>query len=161
GWLALGGAAHPVWDMVVHLLSRQADFAPRLRRGQSRTERRMRIYDVGNAQRADGEMERDNTREPSSRGSAFKLAGSALSSAAGPALMFVLAGDAYWPEGWLFAAWFIGLSATVIVWLYRNDPALLAERYRRPGSGHQSGWDRACVYLMVVGFAAWIVMMPL
>jgi protein-S-isoprenylcysteine O-methyltransferase Ste14 len=93
--------------------------------------------------------------------SPLRLAGSALYITVWPALMFVLAGDVRWLEGWLFAAWFLGLCATVIVWLYRNDPALLAERYRRPGSGGQKGRDQAVVYALVVGFAAWIVLMPL
>jgi protein-S-isoprenylcysteine O-methyltransferase Ste14 len=75
--------------------------------------------------------------------------------------MLVLGGDGRWLEGWLFAAWFLGLCATVIAWLYRKDPALLAERYRRPGSGGQSGADRVVVYALGVGFAAWIVLMAL
>ena len=28
GWLALGWATHPLWDVVVHLLNRQAGFVP-------------------------------------------------------------------------------------------------------------------------------------
>jgi protein-S-isoprenylcysteine O-methyltransferase Ste14 len=93
--------------------------------------------------------------------SPLRLAGAALFIVTWPALMFALAGDGHWPEGWLFAVWFLGLCATVIVWLYRNDPALLAERYRRPGSGGQKGRDQAVVYALVVGFGAWIVLMPL
>jgi protein-S-isoprenylcysteine O-methyltransferase Ste14 len=93
--------------------------------------------------------------------SALKLAGAALYIAAWPALLFVVAGDVRWIEGWLFAGWFLGLCATVIVWLVRKDPALLAERYRRPGTGGQGGRDRAVVYAIVGGFATWIVLMPL
>ena len=93
--------------------------------------------------------------------SPLRLAGAAAYVAAWPALMFVLAGDVRWLEGWLFAAWYLGLCATVITWLYVKDPALLAERYRRPGSGGQQGRDQAVVYAIVVGFAAWIVLMPL
>ncbi len=93
--------------------------------------------------------------------SAAKLAGAALYIAFWPALLFVIAGDARWLEGWIFAGWFLGLCTTVMVWLYRKDPALLAERYRRPGSGDQKGWDRAVVFAIVAGFAAWIVVMPL
>jgi len=93
--------------------------------------------------------------------SALKLAGAALYIAAWPALLFVVAGDVRWIEGWLFAGWFLGLCATVIVWLVRKDPALLAERYRRPGTGGQSRRDRAVVYAIVGGFATWIVLMPL
>jgi protein-S-isoprenylcysteine O-methyltransferase Ste14 len=93
--------------------------------------------------------------------SPLRLAGAALNVAAWPAMMFVLAGDGRWLEGWLFAGWFLALCATVIVWLFRKDPALLAERYRRPGSGGQKGRDHAVVYAIVLGFAAWIMLMPL
>jgi protein-S-isoprenylcysteine O-methyltransferase Ste14 len=93
--------------------------------------------------------------------SPLKLAGTAVYIAAWPSLMFVMAGDGHWLEGWLFTAWYVGLCTTVILWLYRKDPALLAERYRRPGSGGQKGRDQVVVYAIVVGFAAWIVVMPL
>ncbi len=93
--------------------------------------------------------------------STLRLAGAALYIALWPALMFVLAGDARWLEGWAFAGWFLGLCATVIAWLWRKDPALLAERFRRPGSGGQKGGDQAVVYALAVGFAAWIAVMPL
>jgi protein-S-isoprenylcysteine O-methyltransferase Ste14 len=89
--------------------------------------------------------------------SAPKLAGIAV----WPALLFVLAGDGRWIEGWLFAGWFLGLCGTVIVWLYRKDPGLLAERFRRPGTGGEQGWDRAVVAALAVGFAVWIAIMPL
>lgn len=93
--------------------------------------------------------------------SPLKLAGAALYIAAWPALVFVVAGDWRWLEAWLFAGWFLVLCATVIVWLYLEDPALLAERYRRPGTGGQKRRDRVVVYAIVVGFASWIVLMPL
>jgi protein-S-isoprenylcysteine O-methyltransferase Ste14 len=98
---------------------------------------------------------------------ALRLTAAALYVAAWPALMFVLAGDARWLEGWLFTGWLLGLYATITIWLYRKDPALLAERHRRPprgptaGTTQQSGRDRIWVLLLVLGFAAWIVMMPL
>jgi protein-S-isoprenylcysteine O-methyltransferase Ste14 len=93
--------------------------------------------------------------------SPLQLAGTALYILAFPALLFVLAGDVRWIEAWLFSVWFVGLSATVIVWLYRKDPELLAERYRLPGSGGQSRWDRVWVYAMALGFVAWFAIMPL
>ena len=98
---------------------------------------------------------------PASPPSALKLAGAGLYIAVWPALLFVLAGDLRWLEGWIFAAWFLALCGTVIAWLYRKDPALLAERYRKPGTGGQRGGDLAVVVALVVGFAAWIVLMPL
>ena len=93
--------------------------------------------------------------------SALKLVGAALYLAAWPSLMFLLAGDARWLEGWLFAGWFLALSGGVILWLYHKDPALLAERYRRPGSGGQKRGDEKIVVALAVGFAAWIAVMPL
>jgi protein-S-isoprenylcysteine O-methyltransferase Ste14 len=78
-----------------------------------------------------------------------------------PALLFLLAGTWRWSEGWIFSGWFVTLCATSIGWLYRRDPALLAERYRRPGSGGQKGWDKLVVYGLVLGFIGWIAVMPL
>lgn len=78
-----------------------------------------------------------------------------------PALMLVLSGDLLWPEGWIFSIWFILLCYTTIIYLYKKDPALLAERYQRPGTGDQESWDRYVVYGIAIGFALWIIIMPL
>jgi protein-S-isoprenylcysteine O-methyltransferase Ste14 len=78
-----------------------------------------------------------------------------------PALILFLSGDWLWIEGWIFNIWFIALCATTIIYLYRNDPALLAERYRQPGTANQRGWDKYVVYGLVLGFVLWIVIMPL
>jgi protein-S-isoprenylcysteine O-methyltransferase Ste14 len=95
-----------------------------------------------------------------SRVSAGKLAATALMLLAWPGLLLVLGGDARWPEGWIFATWFVALFSTVIGWLHRKDPALLAERYRRSGGG-QRGWDRWVVPALFLGFLAWLTLMPL
>ena len=71
-----------------------------------------------------------------------------------PALILFLSGDWHWRQGWIFGGWFIFVCVSAISWLYRNNPALLAERYRQPGSGGQSRRDRIIVYLLVVGFIA-------
>jgi len=78
-----------------------------------------------------------------------------------PTLILFLSGDWLWVEGWIFNIWFMALCATTIIYLYRNDPALLAERYRRPGTANQTGWDKYVVYGLVLGFILWIVIMPL
>lgn len=78
-----------------------------------------------------------------------------------PVLILFLAGDWRWSEGWIFCAWFLFAFGSALGWLYRKDPALLAERYRRPGSGGQSRRDKVIVYLVVIAFAAWIVLLPL
>src|SRR5262249_5493970 len=64
-------------------------------------------------------------------------------------------------EGWIFDLWFVVLCASCIAWLYHRDPALLAERYRRPGTGGQPRADTFIVYGLMVGFIAWIVVPPL
>jgi protein-S-isoprenylcysteine O-methyltransferase Ste14 len=78
-----------------------------------------------------------------------------------PALLFLLAGDGEWPEAWVFTIWFILLCYTTIMYLYRKDPALLAERYRKPGTGNQEPWDLFVVSGLVAGFTVWIAIMPL
>jgi protein-S-isoprenylcysteine O-methyltransferase Ste14 len=78
-----------------------------------------------------------------------------------PALLLLLSGDWHWTSGWIFDIWFIALCAVTIIHLYRHDPSLLAERYRKPGSGGQKGWDKYAVYGISLGFLLWIVIMPL
>ena len=78
-----------------------------------------------------------------------------------PALLLALSGDWLWIEGWIFTVWFLALCYAAIFYIYRNDPALLAERYKQPGSLNQQGWDRYVVYALFLGFIAWIVVMPL
>ena len=78
-----------------------------------------------------------------------------------PAILFVLSGDVTWPEGWIFSIWFIVLCYATILYLYRKNPALLAERYKQPGTGNQETWDRYVVYGLLIGFIIWIVIMPL
>ncbi|HMJ56897.1 MAG TPA: isoprenylcysteine carboxylmethyltransferase family protein [Polyangiaceae bacterium] len=93
--------------------------------------------------------------------SSLKLILTAIYLLLWPTLILFLAGDWRWTEGWIFGAWFVALCASVIGWLYRKDPALLAERYRRPGSGGQSRRDAIIVYMLLLGFTAWIILMPL
>jgi protein-S-isoprenylcysteine O-methyltransferase Ste14 len=78
-----------------------------------------------------------------------------------PALILILSGDWIWREGWALSLWFIVLCYSTILYLYRNNQALLEERYRQPGTGNQEAWDRYVVYGLLVGFIAWIVIMPL
>lgn len=78
-----------------------------------------------------------------------------------PALILILSGDWRWVEGWIFDIWYIALCATAIIYLYLKDPALLAERYRQPGTANEKGWDRYVVYGLALGFVLWIVIMPL
>lgn len=78
-----------------------------------------------------------------------------------PAVLLFLSGDWFWVEGWIFSIWFVVLCFTTIIYLYSKDPALLAERYRKPGTANQKSWDKYVVYGLVVGFITWIAIMPL
>lgn len=93
--------------------------------------------------------------------SSLKLVATGAYLLAWPALLLWLSADWRWPEGWLFGLWFVSLCATCVGWLYREDPALLAERYRKPGSGGQSQADANTVYALLFGFIASIVLPPL
>ena len=95
------------------------------------------------------------------RSQALKLILTALYLLMWPVLILVLAGDWCWPQGWIFGGWFLAVCVSTTAWLHRNDPALLAERYRALGTGGQSRRDKVTVYLIVLGYVAWIVLMPL
>jgi protein-S-isoprenylcysteine O-methyltransferase Ste14 len=78
-----------------------------------------------------------------------------------PVLQLWLSGDWWWVPGWIFGLWLMTLSVICVAWLYRRDPALLAERYRQPGTGGQSPADARIVYGLLLGFIVWIVIPPL
>ncbi|MEI6186613.1 MAG: isoprenylcysteine carboxylmethyltransferase family protein [Dehalococcoidia bacterium] len=78
-----------------------------------------------------------------------------------PVLLLFLSGDWFWIEGWIFNTWLLLLCFVTISYLYLKDPALLTERFKKPGSANQKGWDRFIVYGLGLGFMAWIVIMPL
>lgn len=98
---------------------------------------------------------------PPAEVSPLELAATAVYLLAWPALQLWLSGDWRWPEGWIFATWFVLLCTTCSVWLHRKDPALLAERYRPPGSGGQSCADAIIVVAIALGFLAWMAVPPL
>jgi protein-S-isoprenylcysteine O-methyltransferase Ste14 len=78
-----------------------------------------------------------------------------------PALLLFLSKNWAWIEGWIFSIWFLLLCYSTILYLYFRNPELLEERYRKPGSGNQKVWDKFIVFGLVIGFIAWIVIMPL
>lgn len=78
-----------------------------------------------------------------------------------PTLLLSLSGNWLWREGWIFSIWFTVLCFATIIRLYRYDPDLLSERYKRPGTGNQEGWDRYVINGLLIGFITWIVIMPL
>ena len=76
-------------------------------------------------------------------------------------LLLWLSGDWRWVEGWIFGIWWVSLVAAILLWLLYRDPALLAERFRMPGSGGESRSDLAIVIGMKVCFLAFFVVAPL
>jgi hypothetical protein len=78
-----------------------------------------------------------------------------------PTVVLWLSGDWHWVEGWIFGLWFAAFFGACLLWLYYKDPALLAERFRRPGSGGQSRSDLVILIGVKVGAIAWFVLPPL
>ncbi len=78
-----------------------------------------------------------------------------------PALTLLLAGNWFWPEGWIFGLWFAAMVLSVLVYTYFKDPALLAERTQAPGSGNQKGWDKYLLIGILLMAIVWLVIMPL
>lgn len=78
-----------------------------------------------------------------------------------PAVILFASGNWLWLEGWIFGLWCDAMVLSNMIYLYRHDPALLAERSKAPGSDNQKQWDKILLtgaYLMAI---AWFVLMPL
>jgi protein-S-isoprenylcysteine O-methyltransferase Ste14 len=75
--------------------------------------------------------------------------------------MLWLSGNWRWVEGWVFGAWWVSFMAAMVLWLHYNDPALLAERMRKPGSGGESRSDMVILFAVKVCFIAALVVSPL
>src|SRR5262245_26461910 len=58
-----------------------------------------------------------------------------------PLILFLLAGDWLWTEGWIFSILFFSLSFLTVIYLYVKDPALLNERFGSPVQKGQKSWD--------------------
>src|SRR6266542_3824420 len=78
-----------------------------------------------------------------------------------PVLILFLSGDWLWVEGWIFNIWYIVLCLSSIIYLYRKDPELLAERYKTRNDPTQKKWDKYVLLMILVGFFLWIIIMPL
>ncbi|QQO22936.1 isoprenylcysteine carboxylmethyltransferase family protein [Bradyrhizobium diazoefficiens] len=75
------------------------------------------------------------------------------------ALLFASAGTLHWPSAWLFLATCILLGPLCGWWLYRIDPALLAERLRPVLQKDQPAADKAFMSVFVVAMLAWLALM--
>src|ERR671910_2606082 len=77
------------------------------------------------------------------------------------ALLFISAGTLLWPAGWAFIVLFFGFALSLVVWLARENPELLAERMSAPIQRGQPLWDKLFVAAVLVLFVAWLILMPL
>lgn len=59
-----------------------------------------------------------------------------------PAVILFASGNWLWLEGWIFGLWCDAMVLSNMIYLYRHDPALLAERSKAPGSDNQKQWDK-------------------
>lgn len=78
-----------------------------------------------------------------------------------PVIILFLAGDWQWLEGWIFSIWFDIMVLSNSIYLYINNPELLADRASLPGTKNQKKWDK---YLMIVIYllaAIWFILIPL
>ena len=90
-----------------------------------------------------------------------KLIGSFIYLALLPVILFILAGDWRWIEGWLFSVIFLVMCHSTLLYLYFYDPALLKERFGSPFQPGQKGWDKVLLSLFFVDFLVWFAIMPL
>jgi len=77
------------------------------------------------------------------------------------ALLFASAGTLHWPSAWVFLAASASLGPLCGWWLYRLDPALLAERLRPVIQKEQPPADKAFVTALMAAMLAWLVVMGL
>jgi len=68
-------------------------------------------------------------------------------------MLFLPAGDIWWPIGWLFIAFFTLLTVPSIAYLWRVNPEIFVARskFRRVGT---KGWDKALVAVLLLTFFA-------
>jgi protein-S-isoprenylcysteine O-methyltransferase Ste14 len=78
-----------------------------------------------------------------------------------PVILFVLACDWRWIEGWLFSIIFLLMCFSTLLYLYFYDPELLKERYGSPIQPTQKSWDKVLLSIFFVDFLVWFAIMPL
>ncbi len=78
-----------------------------------------------------------------------------------PGAVLLLGGDWRWVEGWIFGLWLDAMMLSIIIYTYMYDPALLAERSKRPGSDNQKQWDKYVQSLILLIALLWLVILPL
>jgi protein-S-isoprenylcysteine O-methyltransferase Ste14 len=76
-------------------------------------------------------------------------------------LLFACAGTLHWPSAWVFLITSALLGPLCGWWLYRVDPALLAERLRPVLQKDQPAADKVFMAVFVVAILAWLALMGL
>jgi len=102
-----------------------------------------------------------SSKQSSAPVSLSKLLASFVYLAFFPVILFVLAGDWRWIEGWLFSVIFLLMSFGTLVYLYFHDPELLVERFGSPVQEGQKPWDKVLLSLFFLEFLVWFAIMPL
>lgn len=74
------------------------------------------------------------------------------------ALLFASAGTLHWPSAWVFLLASALLGPLCGWWLYRIDPALLAERLRPVLQKDQPAADKVFMTVFVVAMLAWLAL---
>src|SRR5712692_4958455 len=76
-------------------------------------------------------------------------------------LLFLPAGTLQWWRAWVFLG-VVSIAATAAMFgIFRDNPELLAERYKAPIQKGQPLADKIIVLLFIAGFIAVIVLIPL
>ncbi len=77
------------------------------------------------------------------------------------ALFQWLSDDWMWKEGLIFTTSVLLMCFVVVIGLYLKNPTLLAERFRKTGTGGEGAWDVAIVVLLKLVFFVWLLVLPL
>lgn len=77
------------------------------------------------------------------------------------ALLFASAGTLHWASAWVFLITAALLGPLCGWWLYRLDPALLAERLRPVIQREQPPADKAFIIAFIAAILAWLIAMGL
>src|SRR3954447_25714041 len=86
---------------------------------------------------------------------------STITTAAMGALLFASAGTLHWPAAWVFVLTSVLLGPLCGWWLYRVDPALLAERLRPGLQKDQPAADKVFMAVFIMAVLLWLVAMGL
>ncbi len=77
------------------------------------------------------------------------------------AVLFVSAGTLHWPAAWVFLITTFVLGPLCGWWLYRIDPALLAERLRPVIQRDQPADDKAFMAIFLLAIVVWLIVIGL